>query len=40
MKYQKGGKIMTEFVRLRPKSYSCIIDDGGGDKELKEQRSV
>lgn len=40
MKYQKGGKIMTEFARLWPKTYSGIIDDGGGDKKLKEQRSV
>ena len=35
MKDELGGKIMTEFVGLRPKTYSYLIDDGNSDKKAK-----
>ena len=30
-----GGKIITEFVTLRPKTYSYLTDDGKEDKKVK-----
>ena len=35
MKDELGGKIMTEFVALRPKTYSYLTDDGNSDKKAK-----
>ena len=35
MKDGSGGKIITEFVTLRPKTYSCLTDDGKEDKKAK-----
>ena len=32
MKDELGEKIMTEYVALRPKTYSYLMDDGGSDK--------
>ena len=35
MKDELGGKIIMEFVTLRPKTYSYLTDDGKGDKNAK-----
>ena len=41
-KDELGGKIVIEFVALRPKTYSYLTDDDGddSDKKLKEQKNV
>ena len=35
MKDELGGKIVTELVALRPKTFSYLIDDGNSDKKAK-----
>ena len=35
MKDVLGGKIITEFVTLRPKTYSYLTDDGKEDKKVR-----
>ena len=38
MKDELGGKILTEFVALRPETYSNLMDDGNSDKKAKETK--
>ena len=38
MKDELGGKIITEFVTLRPKTYSFVADDGKEDKKAKGRK--
>ena len=38
IKDELGRKIMTIFVGLRAKTYSCLIDDGSEDKKTKAIR--
>ena len=43
IKDELRGKIMAEFVALRPKTYFYLIDNGNsdsGNKKLKEKKSV
>ena len=40
MKDEIGGKILKEYVRLRAKAYSYLIDDGSKDKKAKGEASV
>ena len=35
MKDKLGGKIMTEFVALRPKTYSYLMEDSNSNKKAK-----
>ena len=35
MKDELGGRVITEFVALRPKTYSYLTDDCKGYKEAK-----
>ena len=38
MKDKLGGKIITEFVTLRPKTYSFLTDNGKEDKKAKGKK--
>ena len=35
MKDELGGKVISEFAALRPKTYSYFMDDGKSDKKSK-----
>ena len=35
MKDELGGNILTEFVAVRPKTYSYLMDDGNSGKKAK-----
>ena len=38
LKDELGGKIMTEFLALRPKTFSYLTDDGKNKKKAKETK--
>ena len=38
MKYELGRKVMTDFVALRPKTYTYFMDDGNSDKNAKRTK--
>ena len=40
MKDELGGKIITEFITLRPKTYLYLTDDGKEDKKAKGTKKV
>ena len=40
MKDELGTMITAEFVVLRPKTYTYLIDNGSGHKKLKEQKNA
>ena len=40
MKEELGGKMMKEFIGLRPKCYSYLTDNGNIDKKAKETKNV
>ena len=40
IKYEFGGKIMTEFVAFRPKIYSYLIDADNINKKAKGTKNV
>ena len=40
MKDELGGKFMTEFVALIPKTYSYLMDDCNSNKKAKGTKNV
>ena len=40
MKNELGGKIITEFVALRPKRCSHLTDDDKNVKKVKDQKNI
>ena len=40
MKDKLDGKIMTEFVGLRARTHSYLIDDGSENKKRKKYKKV
>ena len=40
MKDELGGNIVIEFIALRPKTYSHLIDNNDEDKKAKERKQV
>ena len=40
MKDELGGKIMTKFAALWPKTYSYLMDDGNSGKKAKGTKKM
>ena len=40
MKDELGGEIIKEFVALRPKTYSYLMDDDNNDKKAKGTKKL
>ena len=40
MKDELGGKIMKEFIGLKPKCYSYLTGDGNVDKKAKRNKNA
>ena len=40
MKEKMGGRIMTDFIVLRPKMYSYLTDDDSVDRKTKKHKEV
>ena len=40
MEDELGGKLITEHVGLRPKTYSNLMNIDSGDKKAKETKKV
>ena len=40
MKVELGGKLMTEFVTLIPKTYSYLMNDCNSNKKAKGTKNV
>ena len=40
MKDELGGKIMTEFVAISPKTYSYSMYDGNSDKKNQRNKKM
>ena len=40
MKDELGGRIMKEFIGLRPMCYSYLTDDGNVDKKSKRNKKM
>ena len=39
LKHELGGRIMTKFLELRPKTYFYLIDDGTNNKKAKRTKN-